>query len=91
MQSFLHAFLYHVLTKKKANVLKVFKDSPFTHVVNYGEEFNDCGCANKWKLEWVSVNGSWSGLVGDGKPVNVCLCVAFLLLLLILLLCNPKQ
>ena len=84
--------MYHVLTpqKRRANVLKVFKDSPFTQVVNYGDEFNDCGCANKWKLEWVSVNGSWSGLVGDGKPVNVRLCVAFCCFL-ILLLCNLKQ
>ena len=39
-------------------------------VVNCGEKFDDCGCANKW--EWVSVNGSQIGLVGRGreKPVG---------------------
>ena len=22
-------------------------------VVNHGQKFNDSGCANKWKLEWI--------------------------------------
>ena len=32
-----------------------------TQVVNYGEKFDDCRYVNRW--EWISVNGSQTGLV----------------------------
>ena len=36
-------------------------------VVNCGKRFHNCGCASKWKFEWVSVNGNQAGLVRDLK------------------------
>ena len=52
-RSYSYMLLYHVLTQKKADVLKVLS---VTQVVNHGKMFDDCGCASKWK--WVSINCS---------------------------------
>ena len=50
----------------------------FTRVVNHSEQLDDCSRANKWKWEWVSVNGilGWSRLrrdklMGQSK-LNAC-------------------
>ena len=54
-----------------------WKTMMVARVVNC-EMFDDWGCANKW--EWVSVNGSWIGLVSrrHEKPV-LCLYLRFIL------------
>ena len=68
----------------KSECSKRFESERFTmtvaRIVNRGEMFCDCGCANKW--EWVSVNGSRIGLVGRRREKrrwdtrnSVCTCV----------------
>ena len=45
--------------------MKVLKDSPCLSLQLSIVVKTFDGCANKW--EWVSVNSSWIGLVGDLK------------------------
>ena len=59
---------------RKSKCSKGFESKRFTisvaWVVNCGEKFDDCSCANKW--EWISVNSSQIGLVSRRweKPVG---------------------
>ena len=56
---------YAIFWLKKRECSGSFESERFTMlvagVVYRSEKFDKCRCANKW--EWVSVNGSWIGLV----------------------------
>ena len=57
---------------RKSNCSESFESERFTtsvaQVVNHGEKFDSFAFASKW--EWVSVNNSGIGLVGDVKLVG---------------------